>query len=140
MNIRLVPVSCPGCGKVAEPIIKECGSGPHYAEERCPYCKKFFGYTPKPKNKEKRKKNKHTPESLSISHCQMCMRKKDSLGRYGTLAAHHIIEVASPTFGPDTPENIWVVCTSCHSLIHHQRTYLHNHFKDTGPSEEVGKC
>jgi 5-methylcytosine-specific restriction endonuclease McrA len=67
----------------------------------------------------------------------MCLRHVDRLGSHGALQVHHVVEIQNG--GEDTKENIWVVCTSCHKLIHHQRTYLNNHFKGTYTISDLEK-
>lgn len=91
----------------------------------CPLCDSFLGWKKKEKNEGKRERNKYTPAKLGINYCQLCMRSRERLGINETLVPHHIKEIQDD--GEDVPENIWVVCTACHSLIHHQRTYLNNH-------------
>ena len=120
-------VNCPKCLHSVVPIVSVLEKGVHYAEKRCPICNAHLGYLPKPKNLNKRPKNKYTAASLEIEACQLCLRHRDMLGRRGVLEIHHVNEIQ--VGGEDTVENIWVLCTSCHSLVHHQRTYLFDHFK-----------
>ena len=103
-----------------------CPDGKHYAKETCEECGRFVKWLPKPKNEGKRPKNKHTAASLEINYCQMCCRHRSKLGNGGSLEVHHVEEISSG--GGDIPENIWVVCTSCHRMIHHFRVYLNDHF------------
>ena len=65
-----------------------------------------------------------TPSRLGIDACQVCLRDKFRLGS-GQLHSHHVVAIKDG--GKDEPGNIWVVCTSCHRLIHHQRTYVNDH-------------
>ena len=116
---------CGECGADVEVVEKILGEGPHYSKIECAECGKYLAFGKKPANEGKRGKNKHTPESLSISHCQMCQRDENRLGSRGVLEVHHVEEIQDG--GADIPENIWVICTSCHKLIHHQRTYLNQH-------------
>lgn len=99
---------------------------PHGNELRCSECNSFWGWQKKPKNNGKRPANKYLPADLGIDHCQMCMRPKKRLMTNEVLISHHVHEIGKG--GPDIPENIWVVCSSCHHLIHHQRTYLNEHY------------
>ncbi len=126
---------CSTCEKDVVVVETVLTSGPHYSKQQCPQCGRFLAFGKKPENEGKRGKNKHTPESLGISHCQMCGREKGRLGSRGVLEAHHIDEIHDG--GSDTPENIWVVCTSCHKLIHHQRTYLNQHLSGLYTVEEL---
>ena len=119
---------CQGCHKetphneISRPDTK------HEAELRCSVCGRFWGWKAKEKNTGNRPRNKHTPESLDISECQLCRRSSDHLGTNEILEVHHIIEISKN--GEDVPENIWVLCSSCHSLVHHQRTYLNEHMRN----------
>jgi hypothetical protein len=117
---------CRRCDDHVDGIVKPRPDTPHAAEVRCGSCGGFIQWLKKEENKDKRDKNKHTPESLGIDFCLLCRRTRGRLGKNETLNAHHIIEVQEG--GPDVPTNIWVVCTPCHLLIHHQRTYLNDHF------------
>ncbi|HAR37771.1 MAG TPA: hypothetical protein DCS09_03890 [Porphyromonadaceae bacterium] len=126
---------CPECGCDVFAIKQILLSGPHYSSFRCPDCNKFLGFGKKPVNEGKRGKNKHSPKSLGIDHCQMCLRPSDRLGTRGVLEAHHVQEIQED--GPDIPGNIWVVCTSCHQLIHHQRTYLNRHLSNYYSAKEL---
>jgi hypothetical protein len=97
-------------------------SGPHYGRLKCSDCDMTLHWIPKPKNEGKRKKNKYTPTSLGLNYCQMCFRDRGNLINSETLEVHHIQEICDS--GLDTPENIWVVCTYCHKLIHNTRIYI----------------
>jgi predicted RNA-binding Zn-ribbon protein involved in translation (DUF1610 family) len=118
---------CNSCENEVSTMAKILSTGPHYSQYNCLDCGKFLGYGKKPGNENKRAKNKYTAEALGIDFCQMCLRKTNKLGSRGVLEVHHVEEINRD--GADTPENIWVICTSCHKLIHHQRTYLNDHLK-----------
>lgn len=81
------------------------------------------------------KKNKYLPADLGIDFCQMCLRAGNRLGNRDVLESHHIIEIS--TGGEDKPENILVLCTSCHRLTHHQRTYLNIHLSGKYSYEDL---
>jgi hypothetical protein len=119
---------CPQCGNTKQFSKLERPDTPHNAEIRCLKCDAFVRWLPKPKNKDKRPKNKILPEDLGIDYCQLCLRQKDRLGKNETLTSHHIIEINKG--GEDIKENIWVLCTCCHALVNHVRTYLNDHWKD----------
>lgn len=113
---------CKDCKEKTPHIIIPLDTGPHYGELRCEICDKFWGFEPKPINNGKRPRNKHTPQSLEIDNCQLCLRARCDLINTETLESHHIIEIQDS--GPDTPENVWVLCTPCHRMVHYLRTYL----------------
>lgn len=109
---------CKNCGKV-EYYLKPRPDTPHEAEIKCTECHSFLGWKKKEKNEGKRPANIHSPESLGIELCQLCLLPKQHLGTHETLDIHHIDDEPENNLR----ENILVVCTSCHKLIHHQRTY-----------------
>lgn len=117
---------CKRCGKDVEPYSIIGPFGQNYGKQICPLCDCFFKWIKKPENEKKRTKgSKHTPESLGIEYCELCRRKRSQLGRYETLHIHHKDCTA---LANDVPENIIVVCSGCHSTIHHNitltKTYL----------------
>lgn len=110
---------CRNCNENVEVNIIPRPDTPHAGEIKCAVCGRFLGWKKKEKNEGKRAKQVHSPESLQIDFCQVCLLPKQHLGVNETLDIHHI---------DDDPENndrlnILVACTACHKLIHHQRTY-----------------
>jgi len=110
---------CRSCNSEVEYHLIPRPDTPHEAEIRCAACDRFIGWKKKEKNEAKRPKQIHSPGSLGIDYCQICLMPKRHLGTNEALEIHH---------NDDEPENnerinILVVCTSCHKLIHHQRTY-----------------
>ena len=85
-------------------------------------------WLPKPENVRARKKSKYSPENLGKEYCELCIRPREYLGKAGQLEIHHAIEIHDG--GKDEPDNIWVLCSHCHSLIHHIRIYLNHHLKE----------
>lgn len=63
-------------------------------------------------------------QEFLIRKSQIGGRTTEMLGD-GTLEIHHKIPVSEG--GSDTPENILVLCTADHKMVHHQRTYLNKH-------------
>lgn len=126
---------CKSCARDVLANIEVLPSGMHYSKYTCSECGRFICFGKKPENANKRGPNKHLPDDLGIHYCQMCMRHRDRLGTRGVLESHHIVEIQNG--GEDTPQNIWVVCTSCHKLIHHQRTYLNDHLSNTYSYREL---
>ena len=119
---------CKRCGETENLETAPCFDGsPHYAKMSCGSCGAFVKFLPEPKNNGKRPPNKHTPESLSVTRCQLCGRPIDMLALYEVLEVHHVVEIQHG--GEDTPGNIWVLCTDCHKTVHHRRTYLYEHQK-----------
>jgi len=118
---------CPKCGSL-DFYEKPRPDTPHNAAIYCEVCNEFIKWKPKDKNKDKRPPNRLSPEDISIRYCELCLRQKTRLGTHETLEIHHKIEINDG--GQDIKENILVVCTHCHKLIHHVRTYMNDHFGD----------
>lgn len=118
---------CPACNNDSH-FIEKIGTPPHEAGIWCGECDRFIRWKSKDKNNGKRPKNKYLPADLGINFCQLCLRPKNRLGKHETLTSHHVIEIN--TGGPDLPGNIWVVCSHCHALVGHVRTYMNDHFGD----------
>lgn len=118
-------MDCKSCGCVdIEPELLP-GVGPHGPKLVCPECKTFLGWKKKEKNEGHRTKgSKHTPESMDKDCCELCRRKRKQLGKYETLEMHH--KDCNPQ--NENKENLLVVCTACHKRIHHDITYMNNHF------------
>ena len=128
-NETFIPRTCQHCSETVTPIKRR--GDPHDLHGHrmdCPACGKFMGWGGRKKeatiNGNRQFSTQWPPSRLGIDHCQMCERKAHHLGE-GKLNSHHVVEIAKG--GEDEPDNIWVVCTSCHRLIHHQRTYINQH-------------
>ena len=113
---------CKGCGCEIIPTFTLRPDTPHYAEYRCPECNRHMGWAKKPQNETARSKNKYTAKEEDIFRCQMCQRTLDMLVINEVIECHHVIAIDQG--GIDEKENIWWVCTACHSEIHHRRTYM----------------
>lgn len=118
------------CDKCGSPNIIEDNFSPihgfWYICEDCHY--RCWGGRLKNKEKNEKRPPCPTPRDLWIDKCQMCLLPYDSLGYSEVLETHHIDD------NPQNNErlNLLVVCTSCHKLIHHQRTYRCNHYLQRG--------
>jgi predicted RNA-binding Zn-ribbon protein involved in translation (DUF1610 family) len=114
---------CDKCGSnsITENSFNEI-HGHHYL---CACC----GYTcwgGRKHNEEKNKKRPPCPtaEDLKVYQCDICTRQERYLGYSETLEVHH--KDGDPANNDRI--NLWVLCTVCHKLIHHQRTYRGEHF------------
>ena len=116
---------CPQCEMGTTSKVVLLTEGKHYAKEVCSRCGAYRSFVKKPENENKRGKNRFSPAGLGIDFCQLCLRPTNRLGDRGVLEVHHVEQIQNG--GEDAPGNIWVCCTSCHRLIHHQRTYLNEH-------------
>ena len=117
---------CRACNGTVPTVFKERLDTPHEGELRCGVCSRFLKWQAKPKNDDKRPKGKHTAENLGVDRCQMCTRDREMLGKNEVLTVHHVTEIQHG--GADEPQNIWVLCSHCHAIVHHFRCYLHDHF------------
>ena len=119
--------ACDMCG--SKNIIAESFSEIHghwYVCRACDY--KCWGGRKKNEARNGKRPPCPSPRDLCVDACQMCLLKREDLGYAETLETHHLDD--APTNNERT--NLFVVCSSCHSLIHHQRTYRFNHFMQKG--------
>jgi len=126
--LRSGEMLCNACKADVAPLFQMTSVGPHESKMVCPLCSGFLGWGRKEKNIDKRGKNKVTPSDHGIEYCQLCLRHKNKLGKFETLEIHHVIEINK--HGEDIKENTWLLCTCCHKLTHHLRTYLNDHFEN----------
>lgn len=119
---------CKYCGEV-ETWIRPRPETPHNAELVCKECNRFIKWIPKPKNEKAREKRPPYPKpsDIAIGYCQICLLPKENLLTNETLETHHI----NGNPADRSPGNFLVVCTSCHGLINHQRTYRMRHYLQT---------
>jgi predicted RNA-binding Zn-ribbon protein involved in translation (DUF1610 family) len=91
----------------------------------CPDCG-YKGWGGRKHNEEKNKKRPPCPtaEDLRVYQCDICTRQEHYLGYSETLEVHH--RDGDPANNDRL--NLWVLCTVCHKLVHHQRTYRGEHF------------
>lgn len=134
-SFRSYTVYFPDLGK---PVCRFCGcqhgwvkptKTKHFAEIICANgdCAKHLGWMPKPKgSNKKRVDTKGLVKRYSPGYCQMCLRREYELPRSEALEAHLVLPKSEG--GNEDQSNIWIVCSKCHSLIHHERTYL-GHYK-----------
>jgi hypothetical protein len=124
------PFLCPRCGETEIPLEVDA-KPPHYKKLVCPDCGYCHGFVAKPENE---KKLEHRPsgqpnvsqlmEMKGISHCEMCLRRKDQLGK-GFFEVHHVSNDPSD----NSPENLQLLCKMCHQLVHYLRVYVNDHLK-----------
>jgi 5-methylcytosine-specific restriction endonuclease McrA len=111
---------CPKCGSNNVEIGE--ATPPHAGSLRCLDCR-HHRWLPKP-DREKRRRS----SSLALARkygrgvCELCRRSATEIPAPECLEGHHLIAVDDD--GDDSRENVIVVCSSCHSLVHHQQTYL----------------
>lgn len=130
--IRGEPITCSSCGAFEVP--KESpAKPPHDIRVSCPNCGRTHGFLAKEKNQ---KKLDHRPngqpnvsqlmEFKGIDFCEICLRRKDQLGKRGFFEVHHISK--DPTNNETV--NLLLVCKACHQFIHYLQTYMNDHMKE----------
>jgi 5-methylcytosine-specific restriction endonuclease McrA len=119
---------CKKCGTLCEQIAYD---GPkHFAKAICPSCNSFVSWVSKPKNEGQRKKTgiklkKYIPENMQ-GFCELCLRDKNTLKKLNLFfEIHHVIPVKDE--GEDCTENLRLVCSQCHSLIHRHREIINRY-------------
>ena len=113
------PLNCSECGPVTPRIGRE---GKHLAA-RCPNCDKWIKWLPQNNDNRRPAAHQDLVRKYGEGYCQMCLRHQSELRDKDTLEAHHVVEFSSQAEPDSSIENIWIVCTPCHRLIHWMRTY-----------------
>lgn len=132
-NDVFTPKFCRTCDNEVEPVTHGKINETHGYKLHCPHCDTFVGWSGKKKaikseDGERTRSSQWNAKRLNKGYCEMCQRPKDFLGYGERLEVHHVTEIEQG--GEDVPENIWTLCTPCHRLVHHQRTYLHQHVRN----------
>ena len=98
----------------------------HYAKSMCRGCGSFINWVSKPDSDKTKRPAKHLRlvEKHGDGWCEMCLISVEDLPDGETLEAHHITpyQKGGHSEGHER-ENIWIVCTRCHRIIEHERTY-----------------
>lgn len=96
----------------------------HHAELVCADCGTYQCWLPKPDSKKAKRPAAHRElvKKFSRGFCVLCLTKEGDLPKGRALEGHHIEEYQHD--GSDDRENVQIVCTGCHKLIHWRRTYL----------------
>ena len=110
-----------GCPDVTKDNFNEI-HGNHYLCNYCGY--KCWGGRKHNEGKNKKRPPCQSAEDLKVYSCNICQREERFLGYSETLEVHHMD--GDPTNNDRL--NLWVLCTVCHKLVHHQRKYRGEHF------------
>lgn len=98
----------------------------HYGMYRCKICDTFNGWIPKPDSDASKYKRPQKHRSLvnkfSRGFCESCLRLEGELPDGQVLEAQHVVPYQQG--GKPERDNVWILCTGCHRLIEHQRTYV----------------
>ncbi len=114
---------CPECGS-ANLVERKKVKGPHYAQVKCKDCKRHVQWVSKPDSEKTRRPQAHRDlvKRYSRGYCEVCGTRKEDLPAGQAMEANHIIEFKNG--GSDERENIQILCTACHKLIHCLRTHF----------------
>lgn len=124
---------CHKCGvnTIAAPKEGESIHPIHGFKLYCMDCEAFVAWSgykkPIARGGERKFSSQWTAKRVGIDYCQICLRDKADLGRAERIETHHIIQVCDG--GEDELSNLMFLCTACHTLVHHQRTYLQRHLR-----------
>ncbi len=119
-----VNLVCPRCKCETEHTLAIRPAGVHYADAVCQTCgKKWFPPKPDADPTKYKRPNSHRDlvRKYSPGYCEMCLCPANDLPKGQTLEAQHVKEFKDG--GSERRENIWIICTGCHRLIHWVRTY-----------------
>ncbi len=114
--------TCKQCGS-DNLLAEETPDTPHHAKEMCGDCGAYQRWLPKPDSEKARRPAAHRDlvRKYSEGYCELCLIAEDNLPAEQTLEGHHIIEHQDG--GGEGRENIQIVCTKCHKLIHWNRNH-----------------
>jgi len=119
-------IACPRCEDTA--VIREVISGPHKFQAWCEQCQRSIKWVGADEPRKSRRGQAKLVRDFSEGYCELCLRCTADVPGRGTLEAHHIIEKHEG--GSVFRENIWILCTACHSHVHWARTYMNDHHKE----------
>lgn len=100
----------------------------HYAKESCGVCGCWLRWLPKPDREKIRRPSAHRNLVKKFSHgyCELCCTAEQDLPPGQVLEAQHGVEFQDG--GEPTRENIWILCTACHKLVH----CIRHHYRPQG--------
>lgn len=126
-EIRYETRDCRFCRRATEHLIEPWDHGMHGGKAICstPGCPGFVWLPKNPEDKTRRPSaHKDLVAKYGRGFCELCLRWKDELRPSETLMGHHLVPFVAN--GEASRENVWILCTACHSLIHWQRVF-HGH-------------
>ena len=117
---------CKTCGMQTETVLVETPESPHYGKLECAKCGRYIKFVPKPDTDttKYRRPQQHRSlvEKYSNGVCEFCLCSELELRPGTVLEAHHVHKYKNG--GLDERENIWILCTKCHRLVHWMRRYV----------------
>ena len=120
-------------------MVKPVDNGPHARKALCPGCGLFLKWLPKedddPTKYKRVSKHRKLVKQYGRGFCELCLIKEKCLPNGSTLEGHHVIEYQHlPEDKPEPhPRDVWILCTSCHSLVNWNRTHVGKHFEQYRP-------
>jgi len=98
--------------------------GKHYARVDCADCRRFLRWLPKPDADRAKRPASHRDlvGRFGRGYCELCGINEADLPKPETLEGHHVDEFQNG--GEPTRENVWILCSACHSLVNWRRTYV----------------
>jgi hypothetical protein len=115
--------TCKRCGAALEFV--KTPELPHYGKMVCvnSECGRCAYWVPKPDQDKARRPAAHRDlvKAFSRGYCELCLTREDQLRGGRVLEAHHVVEFTDG--GSNERDNILIVCTGCHRLVHWLRTY-----------------
>lgn len=114
---------CPRCKETTSGYARKRPDTGHTGGQLvCTHCGCHLDWIKSDESKKRRKSSTAKLVSkYSDGFCEMCLLRSEGLPPYQRLEAHHVKEVDDG--GEDTRDNIWILCNSCHAMVHHQRRY-----------------
>lgn len=126
MNAPEHSCKCRFCDHDGPQVVRLVETGVHYAQVKCRLCGQFLKWLPKPDNDKSKYRRPPQHRDLVLAYgrgfCEMCLRKQADLPKGQTLEAQHVVEYQNG--GTSDRENLWIICTACHKLVHWVR-YWH---------------
>lgn len=118
--------TCTSCGDAGPHKFVMMDTGVLYAKYVCGECSRWITWVQKPDSDPTKYKrpNQHRDlvKEFSRGFCEMCLCRSSELPKGQTLEAQHVLEYAEHN-GSSERENIWILCTGCHRMVHWIRTY-----------------
>jgi len=119
-------VSCKHCGSYSGRFTPTPETV-HYGKSVCYDCGGFIDWVKNPESNSRPASHKNLVNRFDLPYCEICLTPRELLPGRQVLEAHHIIPFKDG--GTDERSNIMIVCTECHTLIEHRRTYKSHWWK-----------
>jgi hypothetical protein len=130
---------CPRCKRRWEVEFEIKQTGPHWAKLRCKACGCVW-FPPKPDRDKAKRPSRQAKlvKRYSRGYCELCLIPADKIPSPEILTAHHVQEFHDA--GDESRENIWILCSRCERLVHHQRTYIGHLYHANANRTDATQC